>query len=81
MLKRQACAKFQSQIFDESEVIQILKVVRWHFCQVYTCKSDFATIVNLDLTIYNSKTHSVISSIKVGSLSTVRLLFLTKVFA
>ena len=35
MLKRQACAKFQSQIFDESEVIQILKVVRWHFCQVY----------------------------------------------
>ena len=36
MLKRQACAKFQSQIFDESEVIQILKVVRWHFCQVYS---------------------------------------------
>ena len=35
MLKRQACAKFQSQIFDESEDIQILKVVRWHFCQVY----------------------------------------------
>ena len=35
MLKRQACAKFQSQIFDDSEVIQILKVVRWHFCQVY----------------------------------------------
>ena len=35
MLKRQACAKFQSQIFDESEVIQILKVVRWLFCQVY----------------------------------------------
>ena len=34
MLKRQACAKFQSQIFDESEVIQILKIVRWHFCQV-----------------------------------------------
>ena len=30
MLKRQTCAKFQSQIF-ESEVIQILKVVRWHF--------------------------------------------------
>ena len=27
---------FQSQIFDESEVIQILKVVRWHFCQVYS---------------------------------------------
>ena len=39
MLKRQACAKFQSQIFDESEVIQILKVVRWHFCQVYTDSS------------------------------------------
>ena len=37
MLKRQACAKFQSQIFDESEVIQFLKVVRWHFCQVYVC--------------------------------------------
>ena len=36
MLKRQARAKFQSQILDESEVIQILKVVRWHFCQVYT---------------------------------------------
>ena len=35
MLKRQACAKFQSKIYDESEVIQILKVVRWHFCQVY----------------------------------------------
>ena len=35
MLKGQACAKFQSQIFDESEVIQIVKVVRWHFCQVY----------------------------------------------
>ena len=35
MLKRQACAKFQSQIFDKSEVIQILKVMRWHFCQVY----------------------------------------------
>ena len=35
MLKRQACAKFQSQIFDENEVIQILKVVHWHFCQVY----------------------------------------------
>ena len=35
MLTRQACAKFQRQIFDESEVIQILKVVRWHFCQVY----------------------------------------------
>ena len=35
MLKRQACAKFQSQIFDEREVIQIIKVVRWHFCQVY----------------------------------------------
>ena len=35
MLKRQACAKFLSQIFDESEVIQILKVVRLHFCQVY----------------------------------------------
>ena len=34
MLKRQACAKFQSQIFDEREVIQIIKVVRWHFCQV-----------------------------------------------
>ena len=28
MLKRQACVKFQRQIFDESEVIQILKVVR-----------------------------------------------------
>ena len=37
MLKRQACAKFQSQIFDEREVIQIIKVVRWHFCQVYKC--------------------------------------------
>ena len=35
MLKTQACATFQSQIFDESEVITILKVVRWHFCQVY----------------------------------------------
>ena len=35
MFKRQVCAKFQSQIFYESEVIQILKVVRWHFCQVY----------------------------------------------
>ena len=33
MLKRQACAKFQSQIFDEKEVIQILKVVRWHFAK------------------------------------------------
>ena len=35
MLKRQACAKFQSPIFDESEVFQISKVVLWHFCQVY----------------------------------------------
>ena len=35
MLKRQACAKFQSQIFDESEVIQIFKVVRCQVCQVY----------------------------------------------
>ena len=42
MLKRQACAKFQSQIFDESEVIQILKVVRWHFCQVYMHKPYLA---------------------------------------
>ena len=36
MLKRQVCAIFQSQILNESEVIQILKVVRWHFCQVYS---------------------------------------------
>ena len=36
MLNRKACAKFQSQIFDESEVIQILKEVHWHFCKVYT---------------------------------------------
>ena len=46
MLKRQACAKFQSQIFDESEVIQILKVVRWHFCQVYVIQHGF-TIATL----------------------------------
>ena len=40
MLKRQESAKFQSQIFDEREVIQILKVVHWHFCQVYIrCKN------------------------------------------
>ena len=36
MLNRQACVKFQSQIFNVSEVIQILSVVRWYFCQVYT---------------------------------------------
>ena len=45
MLKRQACAKFQSQIFDESEVIQILKVVRWHFCQVYITEMKKKRIV------------------------------------
>ena len=39
MLNGQACAKFQSQIVDESEVIQILKVVRWHFCQGYNVLS------------------------------------------
>ena len=37
MLMRQACAKFQSQIFDENEDIQISKVVRWHVCQVCIC--------------------------------------------
>ena len=45
MLKRQACAKFQSQIFDESEVIQILKVVRWHFCQVYEVVSLLRPVI------------------------------------
>ena len=45
MLKRQACANFQSQIFDDSEVIQILKVVRWHFCQVYIFFENVSTYV------------------------------------
>ena len=52
MLKRQACAKFQSPTFDESEIIQILKVVRWHFCQVYisskTNSNYLRKIWNLD---------------------------------
>ena len=46
MLKKQACAKFQSQIFDESEVIQVLKVVRWHFCQVYTYSHPLVVLLS-----------------------------------
>ena len=54
MLKRQACAKFQSQIFDESEVIQILKVVRWHFCQVYMHEENWlAVMVEVRTVDYN----------------------------
>ena len=39
VLKRQACAKFQSQIFDESEVIQILKSSALAFYLQYKLKT------------------------------------------
>ena len=53
MLNRQACAKFHSQIFDESEVIQILKVVRWHFCQVYTCSPKAGIVEPLGSVLFS----------------------------
>ena len=55
MLKRQACVKFQSTIFDEGEVIQILKVVRWHFCQVYTLCFESDMELNLRSSVGNSE--------------------------
>ena len=62
MLKRQACAKFQSQILDESEVIQILKVVRWHFCQVYISSRDLKTY-NFSLVLRTRENFEVFNSL------------------
>ena len=61
MLKRQACAKFQSQIFDESEVIQILKVVRWHFCQVYMYPQSVGNCVWKESEIIHTRVQNISS--------------------
>ena len=44
------CTKFQSLVFNESEVIQILKVVRWHSCEVYMPWACFCTMRKIALT-------------------------------
>ena len=35
MLVKEEYAKFKSNIFNKTKVIQYLKLMRWHFCQVY----------------------------------------------
>ena len=67
MLKRQACAKFQGQIFDESEVIQILKEVRWHFCQVYVCFRFSKVMDQIFLTVLGVVQGSFMATLGVAS--------------